>query len=58
MAGQAAQSTGFINGVVIQTEGRLLAEEAGTVHFKRNAKPLIVIPKINEGPAYLLKEQV
>ena len=27
-------------------------------HFKRNAKPLIVIPKINEGPAYLLKKQV
>ena len=27
-------------------------------HFKRNAKPLIVIPKINEGQAYLLKKQV
>ena len=36
MAGLTAQSTGVINGV-IQPEGRLLAEEAGTVHFKRNA---------------------
>jgi hypothetical protein len=47
MAGQAAQSTSCTNGVVIhQRRAGVFAEEAGRVHFKRNAKPLIVATNV------------